>query len=135
MRSILPRAAFRPVLHEILPEGSSVGLSRRIQESEPPMAGSPTSDPAYRTIQKVLGRHHPGVTIGPWVLTRSFSDARFLRAQGIPAFGFSPFAIVTSDTLSVGAANEHIGTEAFLDGVEVYREVLEDLVFSQPERR
>jgi acetylornithine deacetylase/succinyl-diaminopimelate desuccinylase-like protein len=132
---LLPRAEFRPVLDEILPESSSVGLSRSFEESEPPMAGSPTSDPTYRAIQRVLGVHHPGVTIGPWVLTRSFSDARFVRAQGIPAFGFSPFAIVTSDTLSVGAANEHIGTEAFLDGVEVYRELLADLVFQQTEGR
>ena len=128
---LLPRAEFRPILDEILPEGVSQGLRRTIEETDPPVAGSPTSDPAFQAIQRVIQRHHSEVTVGPWVQTRSLSDARFVRAHGIPAYGFSPFAIVTSDSLSVGATNEHIGTEAFLDGLDVYREVLEDLLFPQ----
>lgn len=125
---LLPRAPFQPVLDELVPENVSAGLTRQIEESDPPVPGSPTSDPAYRAIQGVLQKRYPGLVVGPYLVTRSFSDARFLRARGIPAFGFSPFAIVTSDTLKVGASNEHIGTEAFLDGVDVYQEVLEDLV-------
>lgn len=125
---LLPGVSFAPVLDEILPDSVSGGVARRIEEVEPPVPGSPTSNLAYRAIQDVLRRRFPGVVAGPWVQTRSMSDARFVRARGIPAFGFSPFAIVTSDTLSVGASNEHIGIEAFLDGVDIYQEVLTDLV-------
>jgi acetylornithine deacetylase/succinyl-diaminopimelate desuccinylase-like protein len=56
----------------------------------------------------------------PWTAT----DARFFRAHGIPSFGFSPFLVLTTDTIRVDQTGERISVPDFVDGVELYREIL-----------
>jgi acetylornithine deacetylase/succinyl-diaminopimelate desuccinylase-like protein len=129
---LLPGRGTSELLAELLPERLSGGLDRTIREGDVAVAGSPTDHPAYAAITAVLRRNHPGVSVGPYVVTRSRTDARFLRAQGTPAYGFSPFALVTSDTLRVGAANEHIQVVLFANGIENLTSILGELTDSAP---
>jgi acetylornithine deacetylase/succinyl-diaminopimelate desuccinylase-like protein len=127
---LLPGRQTGNVLDELLPDALSAGLERTIKEGDPAVVASPTDHPAYEAVTAVLRRNHPGVSVGPYVVTHSRTDARFLRARGIPAYGFSPFALVTSDTLRVGAANEHIQVVLFADGIANLNAILEELTAS-----
>ena len=70
---------------------------------------------------------YPDVTVGPLFLPRTATDARFFRAAGIPAYGFSPFAIPVTDTLIVGGGNERISLPGYVEGVAIYRRLVERL--------
>lgn len=49
------------------------------------------------------------------------SDARFLRALGIPAFGFSPM-INTPPLLH--ASNEYLNKDVFLEGIDIFMKII-----------
>ena len=46
----------------------------------------------------------------------------------MPAYGFSPFLIMNTDTLQVDQANERFALPGFVDGVELYRDLVRRLV-------
>ena len=71
-----------------------------------------------------IGRQLGNVPRGPFVLTTTATDARFLRPLGIPTYGFSPFLILAPDTLHVGLPNERIAVTGLVQGVELYRRVV-----------
>jgi acetylornithine deacetylase/succinyl-diaminopimelate desuccinylase-like protein len=59
----------------------------------------------------------------------SFTDSRFVRPAGVAAYGFSPFPFFITDTMRIGDSNEHVSLDGFVSGVELYRRVVERLVF------
>jgi acetylornithine deacetylase/succinyl-diaminopimelate desuccinylase-like protein len=123
---LLPGHETGPALEAMIPAAVTQHLTRTIEEELPgPVPSSPTNHPLFRAIDAVIGAAKPGAPIGPYIVTRSLSDARWLRAAGIPAYGFSPFHVVPSDTLHAGRPNEHFGIVTFLEGVEMYRVLLE----------
>jgi acetylornithine deacetylase/succinyl-diaminopimelate desuccinylase-like protein len=126
--TLLPGGDIETVLEDLIPAVTTRHLERHVlPEVSHPVGGSPTDHWAYLAIARVLGTLDPPVVAGPFVLTRSLSDARWVRARGIPAYGFSPFRIVTSESLQVGAPNERIGIVTFLEGVGVYSRVLRQM--------
>jgi acetylornithine deacetylase/succinyl-diaminopimelate desuccinylase-like protein len=76
-----------------------------------------------------IERHHPGAVAGPMFLAWTATDARFFRRAGIPAYGFSPFLIMNTDTLQVDAPNERMALPGFVDGVELYLDVVRRLAY------
>ena len=75
-----------------------------------------------------LAEAHPGAVIGPHFLPWTATDSRFVRAAGIPAYGFSPFLIYTGETGRIGQVDERLSLPAFVDGVETYRRAVRRLV-------
>lgn len=75
-----------------------------------------------------MAASHPGVRVGPYLLPWSGSDARFFRAAGIPAYGFSPFLLVAADTFTAAEPNERMAIDAFVDGVALYERAVRRLV-------
>ena len=57
-------------------------------------------------------------------LALAATDARFFRQAGIPAYGFSPFVIFSTDTFRKDLANERIGLPGYVMGVDLYREAV-----------
>jgi len=45
----------------------------------------------------------------------------------IPSYGFSPFLIFATDTYRVDTINERIGLPGFVEGVRIYKEVVQTL--------
>ena len=90
------------------------------QPDRPPDPGQPS--------RELLEARYGTVSSGPFFQTRSTNDARLFRAAGIPSYGFSPFLVLSTDTMGVGGVNEGIALPAFLDGVEVYVELVRRLV-------
>ena len=55
-----------------------------------------------------------------------FTDSRLFRQRGIPAYGFSPFAIEPQDLLGIHGADERIPLRELDRGVERLRNVVRE---------
>lgn len=55
------------------------------------------------------------------------TDARFLRAKGIPALGFSP---MNNTPILLHDNDEFVNEKIFLRGIEIYETVLQKLTSS-----
>lgn len=87
----------------------------------PPAAASPTDHPVFELLTQALSVRAPVV---PSFLTGT-TDSRYFRQRGIPAYGFSPFAINPEDLRGIHARDESIPVDAFLRGIETLRRFLE----------
>lgn len=115
---------------ELLPGRRLDGIDIRIHERRGAVRGSPLDHPAYvQLIDSLLRRTgvEPG-RVGPYLLTRYANDARFFRRYGIAAYGFTPFLLLSVDTMTVAGPNEKIALPAFVEGAELYRQVVLDLL-------
>jgi carboxypeptidase PM20D1 len=124
---LLPGTPLEPTLSELVPDAvwSDLGLERVVDEPHPPSPGSPLDHPAYLEIQDLIRRQieavDPGAPHGPAFLTTAATDARFARALGVAAYGFSPFFASSMESLMVGQRNERLSLPAFVQGVDMYR--------------
>lgn len=92
------------------------------------VAPSPIDHPVFQAIDEHMHDILPRITHGPLFLPWVATDARFFRQQGIPAYGYSPFWIISSDTIRMKGQNERMAAIPFLEGVERYRQLVEKLV-------
>ncbi len=124
---LLPGVSLEEGRAELLPEWMVHGVAAAFREPSPPDPGSSTDDPSFLAIEAVLRQHFPEAPLGPWLPDGSITDARFIRPLGIPAYGFSPFLALSTDTLHIGRLNERIDLPGFVRGLDVYSEVLAKL--------
>lgn len=50
-----------------------------------------------------------------------FTDARYIRALGLPAFGFSPMNLTT---IRLHDNDEYLAVETFVNGIKIYNKIL-----------
>ncbi len=125
--TLLPGEEPDRVIDELLPHWIRHGLSMQVYDEGGATGGSPLNHWAFEAIEEVMAEYHPGVPHGPHVLTVTFSDARFLRAAGIPTYGFSPFGTVTADVVRVRSSaslDERLLLPGYRQGVELYGTLL-----------
>ncbi len=124
---LLPDSSVEDAMAELLPGGlETFGLVSEIPHG--PVAPSDMGHPVYQTIHEYMVDTLPNVTHGPLFLPWVATDARFFRAQGIPSYGYSPFWILSSDTIKMKGRNERMAAPAFVEGVERYQELVRRLV-------
>ena len=87
----------------------------------PPGAASPTDSPAYRAVASVLGQG--GAAIVPAFIS-GFTDSRYFRARGIPAYGLMPFALDGDDLRTIHGPDERIPIAELDRGVERMRRIV-----------
>jgi acetylornithine deacetylase/succinyl-diaminopimelate desuccinylase-like protein len=114
-------------LARLVPRGLLHGLDYSVSDPTGSNAPSPADSADFRTIRQTLADSYPQARIGPALLPWTATDARFFRAAGIPAYGLSPFLILSTDTLQVDNANERMALPGFVDGVELYESILRRL--------
>jgi len=127
---LLPGEDTAAALDEMLPPWSRHGFTVELFEEGAADHGSSLDHWAYRAIDEVMREQRPDVRHGPLVLPLTATDARFVRAAGIPAFGYSPFGVLTAEVIQLrrfGTANERMTLPGFVAGVELYGDVLERL--------
>jgi acetylornithine deacetylase/succinyl-diaminopimelate desuccinylase-like protein len=90
------------------------GIELKVLVSSPPAAASPTSGRVWTAISQALSREGPVV---PAVIA-GFTDSRFLRERGIPAYGVSPFALAGEDLRGIHGTDERIALAELDHGVE-----------------
>lgn len=124
---LLPGVPLDDVLDELLPPALVHGTSLSIEPSGPTAPSSTLDHPIYQHIDAFMNAHWPD-RHGPLFVPKAATDARFFRGSGIASYGFSPFLILSTDTLQMKGANERMALPAFLDGVDLYVELVRSYV-------
>ncbi|MDX6484287.1 MAG: hypothetical protein QOE95_2058 [Gaiellaceae bacterium] len=125
---LLPGEDLAAVREKLVPSWLTFGLTTMIDDPPSARGGSPLDHPVFKAIQATVQETYPDAPVGPYFLPWTATDARFFRTLGVPAYGFSPFLIMNTDTLQVDQANERFALPAFVDGVELYKRVVRRLV-------
>jgi acetylornithine deacetylase/succinyl-diaminopimelate desuccinylase-like protein len=130
---LLPGQEPEPVRRALMPDWLLFGFQWGVVDPTPAPRGSPLDHPAYTAMAAILQEAHPEIGVGPFLLPWTATDARFFRQAGIPAYGFSPFMILTPDTMTGANPNERIALPGYVEGVKIYTDLLERLVASEPQ--
>ena len=124
---LLPGVTLEEGLEELIPDRLH-GFTHSFEIQHPPIPFSPLDHWVYQGIDRGMATLRPDATHGPLVIPWSASDARYFRARGIPAYGFSPFVILSGDSIRMRSANERLAVPPFVEGVELYVELIRQLV-------
>ncbi|HXU46569.1 MAG TPA: M20/M25/M40 family metallo-hydrolase [Thermoanaerobaculia bacterium] len=99
-------------------------LATKVLVTAPPSAPSPVDTPVYRAAARVLGTSAPVVP----AFIAGFTDSRYFRERGIPAYGLSPFALEGPDLAGIHSPDERIPLAEFDRGVLRMKKILAALV-------
>jgi acetylornithine deacetylase/succinyl-diaminopimelate desuccinylase-like protein len=88
--------------------------------TSPPAPPSPTSGPVWSALSGALGASGPVVP----TFVPGFTDSRFFRERGIPAYGVTPFALAGEDMLGIHNPDERIPLDELDRGVERMRQAV-----------
>jgi acetylornithine deacetylase/succinyl-diaminopimelate desuccinylase-like protein len=86
---------------------------------------SPIKGEAIDAIRKLVAENFPDSYVIPW-MTAGGTDSRFLRARGVPAYGFEPIIVPSGDSIRVHGVDERLSIENLNRGVRAtYKLALE----------
>jgi acetylornithine deacetylase/succinyl-diaminopimelate desuccinylase-like protein len=126
--ALLPDSDVDEAQARLLPDWLTQGVQLvRLPDNGPP-GSSPLDHPIFTTIGDLLETRYGAVATGPFFQTRSTNDSRLFRGYGIPSYGFSPFLVLSTDTVGIGGINESIALPAYVQGVELYVDLVRRLV-------
>jgi acetylornithine deacetylase/succinyl-diaminopimelate desuccinylase-like protein len=125
---LLPGEVLDAVAAELLPAWLTHGIDLALGAAVGAAVGSPLDHPVYAELERSIARRHPEAPAGPMFLYWSATDSRFFRELGVPSYGYSPFLSFNIESLRADRRNERINLPGFVDGVEIYVEVVRRLV-------
>ncbi len=88
--------------------------------TSPPAPPSPAAGQVWTALSQALGASGPVVP----TFVPGFTDSRFFRERGIPAYGITPFALSGEDMRGIHGADERIPLAELDRGVERMRRAL-----------
>lgn len=100
------------------------GIELRVLLATPQSPASPARGAVWSALSGALAKEAPTLP----VMIPGITDARYLRARGIAAYGFSPFELEVTELRRVHAPDEQIPLAAFDRGVERMRRVVRALL-------
>ncbi|HXU32988.1 MAG TPA: M20/M25/M40 family metallo-hydrolase [Thermoanaerobaculia bacterium] len=133
--NVIPPRARAQIDVRLLPDTDALAYLRQVKEAlgpdldvkvlltSPPAAASPTTTPTFAAFQKTLGGSAPVVP----AFIAGFTDSRYFRQRGIPAYGFSPFALEGPDLAGIHAVDERIPLLELDRGIERTKKLLRAL--------
>lgn len=101
----------------------------KVLVTSPPSPASPAAGRLYQAMQRVLAADGPVVP----TFIAGFTDSRYFRERGIPAYGLSPFKLGPDDSKGIHAADERIPVAEIDRGVERMRRIL--ALYAAPQGR
>lgn len=131
--NVIPAEATAEIDMRLLPDTDGEAVFRHLQEvvgpgvrleivlTAPPAAHSPVDNPLYQAVAGVLEETAPVVP----AFIPGFTDSRFFRERGIPAYGVSPFFLEPQDFLGIHGPDESIPLAELDRGVERMRRIVE----------
>ncbi len=128
--ALLPGVDLEEAHAELLPDWITHGVSLAYEVNSQSSLESSLDHPDYRAIIDFMSRDVPETVHGPMLIPTALTDARIFRHHGIATYGYSPFLILSTDTLQMKGANERIALLAFIDGVRRYTELVQELAGS-----
>ena len=95
-----------------------------IERNEP----SPISprDEAFELLEATIGELFPDAVTAPYVMMAT-TDARHFTGICERVYRFAPFRMTKAQRESIHSYDEHLGVDAFLDGIRWYRRLIERL--------
>lgn len=87
--------------------------------------------PLFSQLDAFMKDKFPEIPHGPLFIPWAASESRYFRQAGIPSYGFTPFWILSGDGNSMKGVNERLPLPAYVDGVELYQELVWRLVFER----
>ncbi|HXO22876.1 MAG TPA: M20/M25/M40 family metallo-hydrolase [Thermoanaerobaculia bacterium] len=95
-------------------------LAVKVLVTSPPAPSSPTAGRVYEAVSRVLKAEAPVVP----AFISGFTDSRFFRQRGIPAYGLSPFAGEGEDMAGIHGPDERISLAELDRGVRRMQRIL-----------
>jgi acetylornithine deacetylase/succinyl-diaminopimelate desuccinylase-like protein len=133
--NVIPASASARIDVRLLPDTDAVAYLKELKTAlgsdlevkvlltSPPAAASPTTTPTFAAFRTALGGAGPVVP----AFIAGFTDSRYFRERGIPAYGFSPFALEGPDLAGIHAADERIPLLELDRGIERTKKFLRTL--------
>ncbi len=81
-------------------------------------------------LTTVVGDLYPGVPVMP-VFATGMTDSRFFRQKGVPAYGFTPFAVTDQDVVRAHGIDERVHVSSIRPGLELYWKLILELCQSK----
>ena len=94
-----------------------------VVEANEPSPISPRDD-AFELIEATIAEVFPDAVPTPYVMMAA-TDSRFFTRICSRVYRFAPFRMTKAQRESIHSYDEHLGIEAFLDGVRWYRRLIE----------
>lgn len=130
--NVIPERASAQIDVRLLPETDSEAFLADVKKrlgpdfkvkvlvSSPPSKPSPASGRLYNAMASVLKTEGPVVP----AFIAGFTDSRFFREKGIPAYGISPFKLAPEDSRGIHGPDERIPLAELDRGVARMRQIL-----------
>jgi acetylornithine deacetylase/succinyl-diaminopimelate desuccinylase-like protein len=123
--SIPPEVDPGPVREEILGEIAAVGGVRIATEIWQPRSLSvPLDSPLFEVLVAETRRDFPWTPVGPYANPLTSTTSKYLRQEGIHAYGFSPFRVTIRQAFGIHRENERINLDAYLRGLDLTSRII-----------
>jgi carboxypeptidase PM20D1 len=93
-------------------------------EQHEPSPVSPIDDDAFRLIESTISEVFPDAVPAPYVMMAA-TDSRFFTTICDRVYRFAPFRMTKAQRESIHSYDEHLGVDAYVDGVHWYRRLIE----------
>ena len=124
-RRYVRRSACYSVWHGELPAPDGSAAVTVVEKQEPSPV-SPVDDDAFRLLEHTIAAVFPDAVPSPYVMMAA-TDSRHFTAICERVYRFAPFRMTKAQRESIHSYDEHLGVEAFLDGIRWYRMLREGL--------
>jgi acetylornithine deacetylase/succinyl-diaminopimelate desuccinylase-like protein len=96
-------------------------------------SASPYPTPFTELLRKITEVHYPGIPFGPVPIWGAFTTSAVFRNRGFVAYGYSPIPTNIIDQSRMHGSDERIFLRDFVNGVGLYRDVVEEWALNPPE--
>ncbi|MET1057957.1 MAG: M20/M25/M40 family metallo-hydrolase [Nocardioides sp.] len=95
-----------------------------VLEAGEPSPVSPTDDDAFRLLESTIVEAFPDAVPSPYVMMAA-TDSRFFTAICERVYRYTPFRMTKAQRQAIHSYDEHLGVEAFAEGVLWYQRLIE----------
>ncbi len=98
-------------------------------------SASPYPSPFTELLRRVTESHYPGIPFGPVPIWGAFTTSAVFRNRGFVAYGYSTIPTNIIDQSRMHGADERIFLRDFVNGVGLYKDVVEEWALNPPEEQ
>jgi acetylornithine deacetylase/succinyl-diaminopimelate desuccinylase-like protein len=136
--NVIPSTAEADVDCRLLPDTDAASFIREVKNALgqrisvearlKPIAAkpSPASGELWDAIARVIGKDFKEMGLAP-SMTSAVTDSRFLRAHGVPTYGFIPMVLTPDDERTIHGVDERLSIENFNRGIRATYDLAKDL--------
>ena len=101
--------------------GSGIELAFEQKFTDQNLTAVSADDPWFKAFQSATDKHKLKIQTR---IFPAFTDSRFIREVGVPAFGFSP---MNNTPIRLHDHNEFLNENIFLKGIDIFVDVIKEI--------